>query len=428
MAVFKKKKLNKKTKITPKKKVVIKKKTSSIKKVKKVAKIKKVIKVKQKTLKTPTKKTKTKKVLPKTNEKSLPKIKKLPSLIKRFEGNPIMGPIHTSFWESEAVLNPAAIIHDGLVHLFYRAMGGDGMSRIGHVYSKDGIHFEGRLPHPVFVAEEIDEAKSHYPYTSPARLVYDTTLYASGGGWGGCEDPRAVKIDGRIYMTFNMFNGWESMRIGYTSIDGKDLSDKKWKWARFKYLTRPGDRQKNWVLFPEKFNGKFAIFYNLDKGDPSRVHIAFVDDLDMYKTPNQKEAPDVQTLPDHNVAWHYRTRSASAPPIKTKDGWLLFYHAMEKKDPNRYKLGAMLLDLNDPTKVLYRAQNPILSPDLWYENDWKPGIIYASGAVVKDGTLFIYYGGGDKRIALAYANLDEFLEKLKQGQKITLTKKPLLKK
>jgi predicted GH43/DUF377 family glycosyl hydrolase len=265
----------------------------------------------------------------------------------------------------------------------------------------------------------------HFPYTSPARLEYNTTLYASGGGWGGCEDPRAVKIEDRIYMTFNMFNGWESMRVAITSISEKDLENKIWRWAPFKYLSREGDRQKNWVLFPEKINGKFALFHNLDMGDPSRVAIKFMDTLDMSEAPTQAEAPDVQTLPDHIVAWHNRTRSASAPPIKTKDGWLLFYHAMDKNDPNRYKVGAMLLDLKDPTRVLYRASQPIIAPDEWYENDWKPGIVYASGAVVKDGELFIYYGGGDKRIAVAHTRLDTFLKKLKAGENIVLSKNNL---
>src|SRR3989338_5208339 len=84
--------------------------------------------------------------------------------------------------------------------------------------SKDGIHFE-RLPYPVFVAENVTEARKHYPYTSPARLTYDTETYTSGGGWGGAEDPRAVKMNGRIFLTFNIFNGWESMRVALTSID-----------------------------------------------------------------------------------------------------------------------------------------------------------------------------------------------------------------
>jgi len=349
--------------------------------------------------------------------------KKTLSILTKNDANPIIGPSHSSPWESEAVFNPGAVVLHGRIHLFYRALGQDGVSRIGYVSSKDGINFDERLPYPVYSAENREEAMRHFPFTSPARLVYNTDLYLSGGGWGGCEDPRAVKIDGRIYMTFNMFNGWNSMRVAVTSIDEKDLLEKKWNWSKFVYLSPFGDRQKNWVLFPEKINGKFAVFHNLDKGDPSSVHIAFLNKLDSSEAPSQKEAPDPHILPDHVVAWHNRTRSASAPPIKTDEGWLLFYHAMDKDDPGRYKVGALLLDLKDPTKVLYRSAYPLLQPDEWYENDWKPGIVYASGAVVKDGTLFLYYGGGDKHIAVASVGLKEFIHKLKNKEQMVFSKK-----
>jgi predicted GH43/DUF377 family glycosyl hydrolase len=135
------------------------------------------------------------------------------------------------------------------------------------------------------------------------------------------------------------------------------------------------------------------------------------------------ESPDPHVLPDRVVAWHNRTRSIGPPPIKTKYGWLVFYHAMDKDDPGRYKLGAMVLDLKDPIQVLYRSHYPILEPDEWYENDWKPGIIYASGAVVKGDTLYIYYGGGDKHIGVAYTNLDNFIKKLMKSEKVSLSVK-----
>ena len=89
---------------------------------------------------------------------------------------------------------------------------------------------------------------------------------------------------------------------------------------------------------------------------------------------------------------------------------------MDKNDPGRYKLGAMLLDLKDPTRVLYRSTYPILEPDEWYENNWKPGIIYVSGAVIKNGTIFLYYGGGDKHIGVATVKLDDFISKLMHNQ------------
>jgi predicted GH43/DUF377 family glycosyl hydrolase len=333
-------------------------------------------------------------------------------LLTRLAENPVLEPIASHWWESEAVFNPAAVVEGGRVHLFYRALGRDGVSRIGYASSADGIHFDQRLPSPVYAAESIEEAKQHHPYTSPARLTYDTINNPSGGGWGGCEDPRAVKIDDRVYITFNMFNGWSSMRVAFTSIDAQNLTRAQWLWSKFNYLSRPGERHKNWVLFPEKINGKFALFHNLHDEDVGKVRVAYMDNLSVDEAPFQHESPDPQQLPDRVVGWHHRTRSAGSPPIKTDKGWILLYHAMDKDDQHRYKVGALLLDLNEPGKVLYRSQKPVLAPDAWYENDWKPGIIYASGGVIFGDDLLVYYGGGDKRIAAAKINLKEFLQKL----------------
>ena len=334
--------------------------------------------------------------------------------LSRFAQNPLLSADPAHWWESQAVFNPAAVVHDGKVHLFYRALGPDGVSRVGYAVSGDGIHFE-RLPYPVFEADDALDLPTHHPYTSPALLRYDRN-YASGGGWGGCEDPRAVVIDDRLYLTFNMLlNGWV-MRVAYSSLSTEDLSLRQWLWHKPVYLSR-GNRQKNWVLFPEKINGKYALFCNLDKGDPHRVYVVYVDQLDTSQTPSPEEAPDPQLLPDHHVAWHHHTRSAAAPPLKTPKGWLLFYHASSPDEPHiGYKLGAMLLDLEDPSCVIARAQQPVLEPTAWYENDWKPGVVYATGAVVLGRDLIVYYGGGDKYIAAAKINLEELLRQLKREE------------
>jgi predicted GH43/DUF377 family glycosyl hydrolase len=75
----------------------------------------------------------------------------------------------------------------------------------------------------------------------------------------------------------------------------------------------------------------------------------------------------------------------------------------------------MLLDLNDPSKVLFRSSQPILEPKERYENfGFKAGVVYPCGAVVKDNTLFVYYGGADSFVCVATANLAEFIHDLKQ--------------
>jgi predicted GH43/DUF377 family glycosyl hydrolase len=75
----------------------------------------------------------------------------------------------------------------------------------------------------------------------------------------------------------------------------------------------------------------------------------------------------------------------------------------------------MILDTHDPTRVLHRSGNPILEPDMWYENEGKPGIVYACGAVVKNGTLYVYYGGGDTVASVATTPLHSFVEDICKG-------------
>lgn len=318
--------------------------------------------------------------------------------------NPILTP-GKNLWTAEAVLNPAATVLAGRTHLIYRAIGSDGVSRLGYASSRDGIVFDKRLPYPVYVAQK--------PRNLPGHLEkkYSLVLYPSGGSWGGCEDPRMVVLDGRVYVTFNMFDGWDFIRVAAISIAQEDfLAERFWKWDGPHILSRPNERQKNWVLFPEKFDGKYAILHSV----APKIEVAYrnsIEDIGTTEPFIDSWVGSRDSLPPRD-GWDSHVRGAGPPPIKTEKGWLLFYHAIDARDPGRYKLGALLLDLNDPTKELYRSAAPILAPDETYENHGKPGIVYACGAVVRDGRLFVYYGGADKVIAVATAHLDTFLKEL----------------
>jgi len=316
----------------------------------------------------------------------------------RADENPIITGGHP--WEADGVMNPAAIIAGGKTHLFYRAVGNDGVSRIGYAVSKDGTHIDERLPYPVFALGGTPQ-----PQTKPAHKG----LAASGGTWSGVgiEDPRAIVLDDRMYMTFNAFAGWNSLRIGISSIRIDDLMARRWKWTPPVYLSPPEQVQKNWLLFPEKINGKFAVLHSLHSGTRDRVVVDYLDDLE-----NSTIESPYNPKKDEN-AWDSTLRGAGPPPIKTKDGWLLLYHANDAKESYKYKLGALLLDLNDPSKVIARSVQPVLEPDAYYENDGKPGIVYACGATVSGDTLRVYYGGGDKVVCVAKASLSELLKKLK---------------
>jgi predicted GH43/DUF377 family glycosyl hydrolase len=229
-----------------------------------------------------------------------------------------------------------------------------------------------------------------------------------------------VCIEGRVYVTFNMFDGWDFIRVAAISIAEEDfLSGQFWKWDGPHLLSQPQQIHKNWVLFPEKINGKYAILHSV----VPKIEIAYrdaVEDIGITEPFIKSWVGSRGDLPAREDSWDSFVRGVGPPPVRTPQGWLLFYHAIDERDPGRYKLGAMLLDPLDPTKVLQRAAAPILSPDEPYENHGKPGIVYACGAVVRDGTLFVYYGGADKVICVATAKLDSFLDELIHGSQPVL--------
>src|SRR3989344_4543379 len=319
-------------------------------------------------------------------------------------------------WQAEAVFNPAAALAGGRTHLVYRAIGTDGLSRLGYASSKDGITFDERLPYPVYVMADSS--------TMPAGARrYSPFMYPSGGSWGGCEDPRMVVIEGTVYVTFNMFENW-LLKVGYISIAVEDFLAKRfYKWNG-PYILSSSGRDKNWVLFPEKIHGQFAVLHSIIGDTNDRVRIEYTDDLKTLKN-RIFVSPDPQQMSDWPLAWHTRVRSAGPPPLKTSLGWLVFYHAHDAREPHKYKLGAMLLDFDDPTRVIHRAASPVLEPDFDYENTGKPGIVYARGATIQNDILYLYYGGGDKVICVATAKLDHFLDALIAGHVASLAPKRL---
>ena len=334
--------------------------------------------------------------------------------ITRHENNPVLSPTDKNGWESIGTLNPATILIDGRVHMLYRAIGGDGVSRLGYASSPDGLNFDERLSYPVYA---MPSPRINVKECLPGIIKrYDPVMFPSGGSWGGCEDPRMVEIDDRVYVTFNAFDGWDFMRIGAISLSKDDFVNKKWTWNYPILLSPEGTRHKNWTLFPEKIDGKFAVLHSIIGDRDDEVRIEYTDDLNTLSK-RVFVSPDPHQASNNNITWHHRVRSAGAPPVRTDSGWLVFYQAMQEGEPDRYKVGVMLLDLNNPEKVIARSKVPILEPDMYYENNWKPGIIYVCGALVKDGKLFMYYGGGDKYVCVATAPLDKFVNDLKKGEK-----------
>ncbi len=324
-------------------------------------------------------------------------------------GNPIIAPNGENGWEAWQTFNPGAILLENSVHFIYRAIGGDGVSRLGYAMSEDGFEISEKSSSPVY--EQKFKDRICRPFS-----------YFSGGSWMGCEDPRIVRVEDEdvLYVTYTSV-GDGGIRMALTSIKINDFLEKRWNWQSPVFMSPPGKVHKNWVIFPEKINGRYAVLHSLNP----EVSIEYLDDLN-FDNDNYIESFYGREVREDR--WDSLTRGPGAPPIKTKHGWLLFYHAIENKDPDKYKAGAMLLDLEDPTKVLFRAKEPVLEPTEIYENNgYKSGVVYISGVVNKNGELLVYYGGADSNVCVASANLEEFLEAFKKEEKPKLVSR-LLKK
>ncbi len=306
----------------------------------------------------------------------------------RFTGNPILGPVKDHPWESKYVLNPGVIKLNGKVHLVYRAVGEDGISRLGLAASEDGLVFNQRSETPIFGPEAKSEAM-------------------------GCEDPRLTLIDGRIYMLYTAYDGL-THQIAMASISVDDFLNCRWGvWCRHG-LVFPGTANKNAALFPERLNGKFTMLHRITPdiwiGSSPHLHCPW---------PGEEQTVLARSASGH--AWEATKIGAGSPPLKTRYGWLVLTHGVDSD--HVYRLGAMLLDLLDPTIVLYRSPNSILAPEDGCEMgqpgaSWVQNVVFTCGAVpVLDGermldaenVILVYYGAADSVICVAQARVGDLI-------------------
>ncbi|MEK7570940.1 MAG: hypothetical protein AAB553_01585 [Patescibacteria group bacterium] len=330
-------------------------------------------------------------------------------VLNRYANNPIITPNPKNKWESRATFNSAALYEDGKVHFLYRALGASDISVLGYASSCDGVTIDERSDLPAYVPREDFELPQNL---GDHQAIIDP--YISGGGYGGIEDPRITRIEDTIYLTYVAHNGASPPRATISSIKVEDFLKQRWdKWSKAKLISAPGIVNKSAVIFPEKVQGKYVIFHRVYPN----ILVDYVDDLNF-----NNYLQGQYFIPPRKTHWDSKKLSAGAPPIRTKDGWLMIYHSVGYQDPSRYKIGAMLLDLENPTKVLYRSNKPIISPDAPYENEGKAGVVYPCGAAVVGDTLHVYYGGGDTVLCAASQNLNTFLEQMKYNQEPKLQK------
>lgn len=332
--------------------------------------------------------------------------------LQKYINNPIVAPNKAREWESLVTTNPAAYYDEERQKfiLLYRAAGNDTEHKINLALaeSDDGFHFERVSEKPLFDVKE--------------------------GDWdcGSIEDPRLIKMGGYYFITYAtvpLHPGQYWTKPNHSRITG-DFFPEEAPWILrkndtrtglaitkdFKTIYRPGyltdatidDRDV--IIFPERVNGKFVVLHRPmawvgeEYGtEHPAMWISFCDDL--------LEHHKMQLLAKAEYEWEDKI-GGSAPPIKTEDGWFVLYHAVGKD--KKYRVGAMLLDLEDPTKILCRTKEPILEPDQDYECEgFYKGICFPCGNVLKDGVLYVYYGGADQYACVATGDFEEVMDYLK---------------
>ncbi len=312
---------------------------------------------------------------------------------KRHVGNPIILPNPLNGWESKATFNPAALELKGKIHILYRALSEDNTSTIGYASTTDGVTIDERSKEPVYVPRESFEVKKIANANS------------------GCEDPRLTKVGEKIYMCYTAFDGVGPPRVAISSISESNFLKKKWDWSKPLLITPQGIDDKDTCIFPEKIDGKYFILHRIG----TDICADFLESLDFEKETIKK---CIKVLGPRGTAWDSAKVGITAPPLKTKDGWLLLYHAVSTNH-HTYRIGAVLLDLKDPTIVLARTSDPIFEPEMNYEKEGiVPNVVFPCGMAVKDDLLHIYYGGGDKVVGVATMEMKIITTALKRGSKL----------
>jgi beta-1,2-mannosidase len=299
----------------------------------------------------------------------------------RLNAGPILSPTGDAF-ESAGTFNPSVVKKDGKFVMLYRAQDHTGTSSIGYASSDDGIHFT-RRQEPVMVSE---------------------APYEKGGG---VEDPRLQKIGGTYYLTYT----------GYNNVDGP-APDKKdaqlclatsadlihWQRQGVMIPSFKGKWNVKWTksgaIVPEKINGKYWMYYLADaKGKDTQMGVAYSDDL-LHWT----EALDHPVLSSRPGSFDSQVVEPGPAPIITPQGVFLIYNGAD--DKLVYSTGWVLFDKKDPTRVLARSEQPIFAPDKeWEKVGQVPNVVFVEG-MVRDGKRWLfYYGGADKNIGVATAQV-----------------------
>lgn len=225
------------------------------------------------------------------------------------------------------------------------------------------------------------------------RVIFPVTDAESNG----IEDARFVKFtedngDIKYYATYTAYNGFVILPQLIETTD----------FYRFKVMTIYGQNAQNkgMALFPRKVNGQYAM---LSRHDGENNYIMFSDQITNW----DGEATLIQ---EPEYPWEFVQLGNSGSPIETNEGWLVITHGVGAV--RRYVLGAILLDLDDPTKVLASLKNPLLTANEMEREGYVPNVVYSCGSILHNDNLIIPYAMSDTSSGFAYVSLQEILDNL----------------
>jgi len=302
--------------------------------------------------------------------------------------HPFIEPIAAHSWESRYVLNAAAVRCDGRIFIVYRAFGDDQVSRLGLAWSRDGCRLDGRLDEPIFEPAVPEESK-------------------------GTEDPRITRIGDHFYMLYTAYDG-RVAQIAMARIDLEDFLKHRWhRWERLG-MALPGLDNKDAVICPGNFNGRYAVYHRIDPN-------MWITYLDRLHCPWPPMGHKIIGSPRPGMMWDSIKIGAGAPPLETEFGWLHIYHGVDWM--RVYRLGVFLVDRDDPAEVIYQAPNPVLEPEADYElgetnaDAWVPRVVFTCGAVPvedreclgADDEILVYYGAADSCIGVARGRIGDLI-------------------
>ncbi len=210
----------------------------------------------------------------------------------------------------------------------------------------------------------------------------------------GPEDARVTFIDGRYYINYTIVSG-----DGWSTA--LSVTDDFRTHERLGVIFHP--QNKDVSIFPEKVNGKYIALHRPNNDGFGKPSIWYSESPDLLHWGNHK----CIVRPRQGVYESMKVGGGSAP-LKTDKGWLCIYHA--KGDNAKYSLFPMLLDLEEPWRVIARPERPIFEPEMPYETGgFFSNVVFTNGMLEKDGNIYMYYGSADETSCLAVASVNDLI-------------------